>query len=426
MKHLYYYYFFLFLLLPFFSKAQSNYKPGYIVILNGDTIRGYIDYREWEANPKQFTFKKSQNATIEKYSVNNCNAFGIDGFEYFQKFTVSVSQNPIDPVKLNNPPDTSSIIETVFLRTITKGKLMSLYSLTDHIKGHIYIAENNQNPVELILRLQLNNTDNIGYTTQAIYKHQLQRMAYNYQPDNKKLAMEINSANYDVRDIRPIVDKINGPGNYTQTATTNMLGIGLFAGISLVNTQTKVEGAFDFAGQSYNSLSPTVDVGIDLLQNKNIGNLLLRVDLGFTGSKANFTQYSHGNSTTPNVSKLSFNQHIVYLNPQILYNFYNTKPLKFYAAAGVVIDYSIFTNKSYTVAFGGEAPTDLTATNFPYMNSFYFTLSGKIGIILNDNIDIHMGYWLPYDVNNNVSYNSPYDIKTSQYSLGISYLFGAK
>jgi hypothetical protein len=34
------------ILLPAFSYAQSNYKPGYVVNLKGDTLRGFIDCRE--------------------------------------------------------------------------------------------------------------------------------------------------------------------------------------------------------------------------------------------------------------------------------------------------------------------------------------------------------------------------------------------
>ncbi|MDB5026006.1 MAG: hypothetical protein JWP78_3761 [Mucilaginibacter sp.] len=37
-------------LLPALSYAQSNYKPGYVITLKGDTLPGFIDYREWNSN----------------------------------------------------------------------------------------------------------------------------------------------------------------------------------------------------------------------------------------------------------------------------------------------------------------------------------------------------------------------------------------
>ncbi|NJK97917.1 MAG: hypothetical protein HC905_26095 [Bacteroidales bacterium] len=38
--------------------SQENYIPGY-VIENGDTLKGFIDYRNWEKNPNQIAFKTS-------------------------------------------------------------------------------------------------------------------------------------------------------------------------------------------------------------------------------------------------------------------------------------------------------------------------------------------------------------------------------
>lgn len=29
--------------------CQTNFQPGYIVQLNGDTLKGWIDYRNWES-----------------------------------------------------------------------------------------------------------------------------------------------------------------------------------------------------------------------------------------------------------------------------------------------------------------------------------------------------------------------------------------
>ena len=44
-------------LLPLLSIAQANYKSGYVVTLKGDTLRGYINYKEWGRNPKDIDFK---------------------------------------------------------------------------------------------------------------------------------------------------------------------------------------------------------------------------------------------------------------------------------------------------------------------------------------------------------------------------------
>jgi hypothetical protein len=40
-----------FLLLPVLASAQSNYKAGYVINLKGDTLKGFINYKEWNQNP---------------------------------------------------------------------------------------------------------------------------------------------------------------------------------------------------------------------------------------------------------------------------------------------------------------------------------------------------------------------------------------
>ncbi|MGZ3814058.1 MAG: hypothetical protein ACXVJN_20060, partial [Mucilaginibacter sp.] len=68
----------LFFLLPLISVAQSNYKPGYVVTLKGDTIHGFINYREWNKNPRQIAFKNDINGRKgEEFTIKNAKAFAI-------------------------------------------------------------------------------------------------------------------------------------------------------------------------------------------------------------------------------------------------------------------------------------------------------------------------------------------------------------
>ncbi len=37
--------------------SQKNYLPGYIINNEKDTIKGYINYRNWNINPKKISFR---------------------------------------------------------------------------------------------------------------------------------------------------------------------------------------------------------------------------------------------------------------------------------------------------------------------------------------------------------------------------------
>src|SRR5258708_35898015 len=134
MKHIYIFTFLL--LIPFFSIAQSKYKPGYVVTLKGDTLHGFIDYHEWDKNPKDIRFKKELNTeNAESFSVENSMAFALIGFEYYEKYKVSVSLDRIEVERLSNGVDTSTMMSNVFLKRIIKGNNINLYEYKDDIKN---------------------------------------------------------------------------------------------------------------------------------------------------------------------------------------------------------------------------------------------------------------------------------------------------
>lgn len=76
---------FFFLLITvntFTANSQPNFKPGYIVLANGDTVHGEIDYRNWTYNPEKLTIM--QNSVQKDYTVNDLLGFAISGADIYQ------------------------------------------------------------------------------------------------------------------------------------------------------------------------------------------------------------------------------------------------------------------------------------------------------------------------------------------------------
>ncbi len=84
------------LLLPLLSIAQSNYKSGYVVTLKGDTLHGFIDYKEWGRNPKTINFKSTQNDKIRQLGLTDINHFELEGYVSYHQYRVGMSLNPVD------------------------------------------------------------------------------------------------------------------------------------------------------------------------------------------------------------------------------------------------------------------------------------------------------------------------------------------
>ena len=69
------YYLLLLFFVPLISIAQSNYKKSAMVDMNGDTIRGFINYKEWGQNPKEILFKNVLSDQPQKFSANEIKYF---------------------------------------------------------------------------------------------------------------------------------------------------------------------------------------------------------------------------------------------------------------------------------------------------------------------------------------------------------------
>jgi len=153
MKHFYKLLLSLIILFPICSKAQSNYEPGYVVTLSGDTLHGYIDYKEWDSNPQKISFKKDIGSNEkQEYSPKNAGAFEVTGFETYKQFAIWVSQDKLDVSELSKGIDSTKKRNTVFLRVLNSGKNVTLYAYNDDLKERFYIQEGNNEPYELILQ----------------------------------------------------------------------------------------------------------------------------------------------------------------------------------------------------------------------------------------------------------------------------------
>ena len=415
---------FLFLfLLPLTSIAQSNYKPGYVVTLKGDTLHGFIDYKEWGRNPKDIRFKNSlSTGAAEGFSTKNAGAFAVTGLEYYQCFVLSISQDQVDMGKLETKPDSSYLTDTVFLRIIAKGKHLTLYSYTDNIKPRYYVLETGENlPQELSFHAYFNPNESASVQYINRFRTQLENLAQKYEVNTDKTQEQIVRANYAEADLIKIADVINGTSS-RQFNTQKLFGTRLFIGIG-VNYNTQVfagdntsQGDISFPQKT--TITPKISAGLDFFPNKNVQRLFLRAEVSFT-----VDNYNLSNTMAGDVLNLSFNQYMVSVIPQIFYNVYNTESLKVFLNVGVSVNFSSYKNYSFTEQFGSSSganlysalPLDKTWESFPI----------KAGIILNKKLEIYAGYTPSESITGVLSsINTVGSVST--YQAGISYLFGIK
>jgi hypothetical protein len=406
---------FLYLSFPFFSFAQSNYKPGYIINLKNDTVKGYIDYKEWTKNPKQFYFKPSlSEKSPEKYSAITIKAFSIINLEFYKSAVVKVSKGNVETNNLSAYVDTTFTVDTVFLKVVSTGKNLSLYSLTDENKIHFYVEEKSNHSInELNYYVYLSNST---IRTIYTYRNQLQDLANVYKPNQNEIGRKIDNALYSQNDIAKIIGLING-GENENYKTEKLSKTQFFAGVGVKQSKITfngINGPFP-AGNNQSSTSPTVSLGANFIINKNTEKVLIRIEAAFADNKFNFSNNTPGNLTSS--TSLALKQFNATIIPQIIYNFYSTKQLKVFVDAGVALNISMYNNYNYIANYFDGTTT--VQNQFPQFNKGFASFPLKAGVFINDKVEIYGGYSFPSSI---VS-SSGFGANITSYQAGINYMF---
>src|ERR1700758_771886 len=103
--------------------AQSNYHPGIVIKNSSDTLKGYIDYREWEQNPKVINFKLNKDdRQVLQFDPHAIKEFEISGMETYVTYQGIISMDKTSFPDLPLASDTSKKLDTIFLKQVIKGK----------------------------------------------------------------------------------------------------------------------------------------------------------------------------------------------------------------------------------------------------------------------------------------------------------------
>lgn len=434
MKYLYLILFSL-IAVQFSATAQRNFKPGYIVTLNGDTTKGIIDYKEWNQNPGEITFKTTEQAAAQQYSPDNIKAFGIDHTDHYQKYTGPITTGTVDLGDLSSGIDSSFTTAKVFLRILTSGKNLTLYNYKDKIKTRYFIADKNSAPVELRRYVYLDNKQQGKIREYNFYTQQLLAFAIKYAPDNTALTESINKVAYRATDLEAVILKFNGNINKYNTSSESGSGTEFFIGVGANMTNAAFTGTpspgsaenIFYAKAKAQSVRPLIAGGIDFFFNKSVKKLFFRAEVNLTINKINATHHSTYIDYINKIERddeVTLNQTNVAFNPQLVYNVYNTNNLKFFVAAGLQLNFSLLNNKHYYVEYylNGKSETKQDRQYLYRYKTMTTTLTAKTGVTLANKFNIYLGYGAPVSIIDNPNYG----IDLATYQVGINYLFGKK
>lgn len=392
----------LFFVLSITVSAQKNLKDATVVFNGTDTTKGYIDYKEWTANPSSILFTPDKSKPTTRYEVNDVSYFNVLGLEQFKRYTVSVS---LDEAMMSNlgDKDTSTEMRTVFLKVLAKGNNVSLFSYKDKTKGRFYILENGDaTPTELLNSMYLLNQE---VREERQYRSTLRNLAAKYQPANNSLVQQINNAGYYAGEIEAITLKLNGTTNnnlnngvnatagITNKAGANQIALRVFAGAGVNDGALKFVGIERYGNSNSSPFYvPVVDAGIDIIIKPEVGKLVLRGQLHVTNYKTDASVFYNFNQYTETFT-YKLKQTNVQFAPQLLYNLYNENQLKWFVGAGAGLNFSSYPLNQQTYERKSSTNTEDIQDNFlPGMKSFWINGCLSTGVDFN-RLELSLAYY---------------------------------
>ena len=125
-------------------RAQSDFRPGYIIPLRGDTVRGSLEYGSNQRSANECRFKTDPTASISKYLPAQLNGYGFLRDRFFHSLRVPAPFASAD-----------TAAQVLFLEILVQGAA-SLYYLAADKTGERYFVRMGSGPVvPLVLQTEM-------------------------------------------------------------------------------------------------------------------------------------------------------------------------------------------------------------------------------------------------------------------------------
>lgn len=231
------------------TTAQQNYVPGTVVTLQHDTLKGFIDFRNWSSSPAEIRFRASREGKTNTYTPAQVSEFRMS----FNGETVYVTKHVLLDVtrrvttSINmavENPATELLDSTLFIQQLVAGKY-HLYVFRDkYDRKHFMYGRPGEEPLEL----KYTRTMIAGeYGGKLFEDKEYQQQLSEIFKDEATVARKARKVDYNEEKLIALFSDYNGGHAGVTTRTKHPIYIGIVGGPSF--------NSFKWRGGSGSSLS---------------------------------------------------------------------------------------------------------------------------------------------------------------------------
>ena len=277
---------FLLLLFVNITFSQENFLPGYIIKTNGDTLKGFIDYRNWGTNPGIIKFK--QEKITSEFTPFDIIEFGVHD-EIYVSGTVELETSPFRTNELDDNPKINTKIKTVFLQSLIIGKKSLYYHKVSFGKEDYYIK--NDTTFELLVYKRYLTT--FDGKTGIKENKRYQRQLLLYLIDCPQIQVKLENTSYSLNSLinlfKYYYDCTKSNIKFSKSEENIEFKIGILSGLTLTSLKLNgyIKELFPFL---ITSLDPSLGLSVEIIFPGNQRKWSLKNELFYSSYK--FTEHN--------------------------------------------------------------------------------------------------------------------------------------
>lgn len=343
--------------------CQTDFREGYIVQNNGDTVSGFVSLPGLKVSPELIRFKAAQNESFQQFGIADLKGFGFDGL-VFESASVSINKLFDKNSKFEKVPTIEYEEKKVFLENLVNGS-KKLYLYRDSKKvNHFYIEDSGQFTLLLYQEFVLQTPEN-GDQRKAIKKYLGQ--LYSYLSDCESIRENLKKVKYQEKSLISLFKKYNtckgGKESITWIKKLKRIKPKLSVLVGLVNTEIDFTSAtFEQLGNANFTTSSNIAFGISAeLYFSGESKITINPSLLYTSFESSASSREIV-GVRPGVQSVIDREWIVgfsYLKMQMLakYNLVINR-MRFFIGAGINIG-KASADKNESISVRTLGPTDL-------------------------------------------------------------------
>ncbi len=329
--------------------GQKNYLPGSVTKINGTTETGWVDYRNWQKNPRSIGFKsaKGQEAQLSSKDLALFEVMRSDKkLERYKRAIVQVDLSPTKLEELDANPLPVFKTDTLLLLVLMESDL-DLYFLVDEADDfHFFYGTNESEEIKELVHKEYIQEGTQRVVVNYQYRKQLLELAQDCKEINLK---DMTALRYEMVAIMKMAKAINiclgNKPSYVFEAERQQFEFQVNAGANLIGYGIDSKDTNIDQAEYDPRLGLTAGVGINWQVPRTQGKILLSAELSYAQLKAeglyvkpfSTLGYSRFNS------KLEISQLSLQFGPE--WRFYKGKFTP-YVNANFVLNHFLKTNQS--------------------------------------------------------------------------------